>query len=94
MKNACPLACFIRNTHRDSVHISAEKPHRNINYARNLGGGVGRAGAEREYGIRGVVLMRGSLSPAGLGGHAAGVDSKTHFGLSVMEMLSGTAEEL
>lgn len=27
-------------------------------------------------------------------GHAAGVDSKTHFGLSVMEMLSGTAGEL
>lgn len=59
MKNACPLACFIRNTHRDSIHISAEKPHRNINYARNLGGGVGRTGAEREYGIRGVILMRG-----------------------------------
>lgn len=67
MKNACPLACFIRNTHRDSIHISAEKPHRNINYARNLGGSVGRTSAEREYGIRGVILMRGSLSPAGLG---------------------------
>ena len=67
MKNACPFACFIRNTHRDSIPISAEKPHRNINYTGNLGGSVGRNGAEREYGIHDVILMRGSLSPAALG---------------------------
>lgn len=67
MKNACPFACFIRNTHRDSIHISAEEPHRNINYIGNLGGSVGRNDAEREYGIHSVVLMRGSLPPAAVG---------------------------
>ncbi len=67
MKNACPFACFIRNTHRDSSPISTERPHRNINYTGNLGGCVGRNGAEPEYGIHSVILMRGSLSPAAPG---------------------------
>jgi len=48
MKNACPFACFIRNTHRDSFPISAEIPHKNINYTDDLGGSVGRNGAQQE----------------------------------------------
>lgn len=60
MKNACPFACFIRNTHRDSIPIPAEIPHRNINYTGNLGGSVGRNGAQQDYGIYSVVSMRGS----------------------------------
>ena len=63
-----PFACFIRNTHRDSIPISAEKPHRNINYAGNLGGSVGRNAAEGEYGIQSVILMRGSVSLWSSGG--------------------------
>lgn len=30
MKNACPFACFIRNTHRDSIPIPPLKYHRGI----------------------------------------------------------------
>lgn len=82
MKNACPFACFIRNTHRDSIPIAAEIPRRNINYTGNLGGGVGRNGAEREYGMLSVTLMRGSLSPAALG-----PDYKIQVGPNVLEIL-------
>ena len=61
MKNACPLACFIKNTHWDSIHISAEKPQRNINYVSSLGGSVGRNEAKAQYVIYTVILMKGSL---------------------------------
>lgn len=61
MKNACPFACFIKNTHWDSIHISAEKPQRNINYVSSLGGSVGRNEAKAQYGIHTVLLMKESL---------------------------------
>ena len=83
-----PFACFIRNTHRDSIPISAEKPHRNINYAGNLGGSVGRNAAEGEYGIQSVILMRGSVSLWSSGGaNITCTDYKIHVGLNVIEML-------
>lgn len=81
-----PFACFIRNTHRDSIPIPAEKPHRNINYAGNLGGSVGRNAAEGEYGIQSVILMRGSVSPRSSGANITRADYKIHVGLNAIEM--------
>lgn len=83
MKNACPFACFIRNTHQDSIPISPEIPHRNINYESNLGGSLGREFVQLEYGIHSVILMRGSLSP--------GADYKIHIGPECDRMLVTTA---
>lgn len=82
MKNACPLACFIRNTHWDSIHISALKPHRNVNYTSNFGGSVGGNGAESEYGEaqchpneRVTVSCRPMC-------HITSLDCETHLSLS------------
>lgn len=83
MKNACPFACFIRNTHQDSIPISPEIQHRNINYESNLGGSLGREFVQLEYGIHSVILVRGSLSP--------GADYKIHIGPECDRMLLSTA---
>lgn len=83
MKNACPFACFIRNTHQDSIPISPEIQHRNINYESNLGGSLGREFVQLEYGIHSVILVRGSLSP--------GADYKIHIGPECDRMLPSTA---
>lgn len=94
MKNACTLACFIRNTHWDSIHISALKPHRNINYTGNVGGSVVGNGAEWEYGEarchpneRVTVSCRSRC-------HITGLDCEIHFSLSVTEMLLSAVVEL
>lgn len=86
MKNACSLACFIRNTHWDSIHISALKPRRNINYTGNLGGSVGGSRAEWEYGEapchpneRVTVSCRSRC-------HITRLDCEIHFSLSVKEL--------
>lgn len=83
MKNACPFACFIRNTHQDSIPISPEIQHRNINYESNFGGSLGREFVQLEYGIHSVILVRGSLSP--------GADYKIHIGPECDRMLLSTA---
>lgn len=83
MKNACPFACFIRNTHQDSIPISPEIQHRNINYESNFGGSLGREFVQLEYGIHSVILVRGSRSP--------GADYKIHIGPECDRMLLSTA---